>query len=809
MGGNEATDLVRISDHRIGVEYDVDLAIATGASRYEKKWKNRSLKWSQLLARLRQSQGSGETHAEYMRMPRQEQDRIKDIGGFVGGHLKEGIRKNGKVACRQVITLDADFAPGDLWEELAEKMLDEPILAHACAVYSTHKHSADRPRLRLIVPLSREATPDEYEATARKLAELIGIDYFDDSTYQPARLMYWPSHSADVEPVFEYFDAPVLDPAEVLGLYRDWTDVSYWPTSSRVSAAQRKLAEKQGDPLEKKGIVGAFCRTYTVVEAIQTFLPGVYTPTAKPDRWTYTAGSTAGGLVIYDEGRYAYSNHSTDPISGQLCNAFDLVRIHRFGDQDEGFEDKSGKSLPSYKAMAELASEDPETKLTIVRESKQGAAEDFAEPAEDEDWKRKLHVSEKGVSPDSWNAELIITHDDHLQGIRYNEMDRRIDPKDVPWDRPEAPWRDADDAQLYQWIVREYGVQFPKEKFTTALTAVADRRRFNPVREYLEGLPAWDGVERLDGLLIRYLGAEDSVYTRETIRKSLTAAVTRIYHPGTKFDTVLVLQGPQGIGKSMLFDRLGGKWFSDALSVSDMRDKTAAEKLQGYWIVEIGEMTGMRKTEAEAVKSFISRRDDIYRAAYGRNVESRPRQCVIVGSTNEEDGFLRDVTGNRRFWPVKVTGESELSPWDLTPEDVDQIWAEAKIGYELGEDLLLSKDAQAAAEIAQREAMETDERQGLVEAYLDRLLPETWDEMDADQRMMFLESEDEGTVQRRTVTNIEIWTEALGNPPKAMEPKDARAISAMMARIPGWRKTGARKRVGPYGLQRLYQRCDK
>jgi predicted P-loop ATPase len=655
------------------------------------------------------------------------------------------------------------------------------------------------------VPLAEPVDAEAYEAIARKIAEVIGIDLFDDSTYQPTRLMYWPSHSADVEPVFESFDAEWLRPSDVLGLYRDWTDLAEWPMSSRETEKPRKLADRQGDPTEKKGIVGAFCRTYTVTEALTALLPGVYTPTASPDRWTYAAGSTAGGLVIYDGDRFAYSNHATDPAGGLLCNAFDLVRIHRFGDLDEGSEGKSGKALPSYRAMAELAEDDPLVRKTVVQERQA----DFDDDDDAADWQTRIRISDRGVVADAWNAELIIENDSRLSGIRYNEMSRRIEAAGMPWKRPDGPWRDADDAQLYQWIVRTYDVQFPKEKFNTALTAVADRRRFHPVREWLDALPEWDGTGRVDTLLIDLLGAEDNVYTREATRCCLTAAVARIYEPGIKFDNVLILQGPQAIGKSFLFDRLGGDWYSDNLSVSDMRDKAGAEKLQGYWILELSELAGMRKAEVEGVKGFISRREDIYRAAYGRNTEVRPRQCVIVGSTNDDTGFLRDITGNRRFWPVRVTGETERHPWDLTDDDVRQIWAEAKISYQLGESRLLSPEAAAIAEAAQTAAMEADDRQGIVEEYLARKLPEGWEDMDSDQRQMFLDSEEEGTQERREVSNIEIWTEALHNPAKDMEPKDTRAITAMMLRIPGWERTDYSKRVAGYGRQRIWRRLER
>lgn len=813
----EVTRLEPKGTAAIKVAHDGELSIAYGRSRYETNWKNRRIMWSALLSRLSHSQETGETHAEYMRLPKAQQDNIKDIGGFMGGHLKGGRKKGENVECRQILTLDADYAKRGFTEQLDEMVTLGDLPDVAMAVYSTHKHTAASPRLRLIIPLDREVTPDEYEAIARKVAEKVGIDSFDDSTYQPARMMFWPSHSADVEPVFWLHDAPFLNAADILAEYPDWTDVSYWPMSSR-EAELRTPTGPAADPLSKKGPVGLFCRTYTVTEAIAKFLPGVYLPTAKPDRYTYAAGSTAAGLVIYNDDTFAWSNHATDPAAGSSCNAFDLVRIHLFRDKDDGQEDKRGQNAPSYKAMRDLVWSDRECKLQLFREQDADAKADFAEPvpggAEDgeeekeDGWKGGLALTSTGATAASMvNAALIIQNDPALRGIRFNELSGRIVAEGVPWDRPDVPWRDADDAQLKRWLAEKYKVEFPDAKFGSALTAVTDTRRFHPVKEYLEGLPTWDGVERVDTLLVKYLGADDNIYTREAMRKCLTAAVARVYRPGLKFDSMLVLVGPQGAGKSTLFTRLGRDWFSDTLKMDMMNKiKDSGEQIQGKWIIEIGEMSGMKKAEIEAVKSFISRRDDDFRAAYGHHKESRPRQCVVVGSTNAEEGFLRDVTGNRRFWPVKVRKGGTPHPWDITDAEVDQIWAEVKIGYDLGEDLLLSKEAEALAEGAQREAMEHDDRQGIVEEYLERLLPENWDSMDQDQRLFFLDSTEEGTVRRMAVSNMEIWVEALHGSGTRLESKDAYAIAKIMAAIPGWERTDERKRVNGYGLQRLYRR---
>lgn len=803
-----AADITRLEDRRIDLAYDGDVLISEGKSRNDTDWKNKKIKWSTLLSRISKSQGSSETHAEFMRMKAAEQTRIKDVGGFVGGYIKGGRRLGGSIEKRQIIALDADFAPDNFWESVKDISLDG-IDSCAMAVYSTHKHGPGTPRLRLVIPLAEPVEPDAYEAVARKIADLIGIDYFDDTTYQPNRLMFWPSHSADVEPVFDYVDAPLLDPESILSQYEDWRDLAERPTSSRETDRRRKTAEKVEDPLTKKGVVGIFCRTYTITQAIEKFLPGVYVPTAKEGRWTYAGGSTYGGLVIYDDDHLAYSHHSTDPVSMMDVNAFDLVRIHKFGDKDAECMNKPMNRRESWKAMQELILNDPD----CIRTRDEEVAEDFAEPVDEADpeaWKNKL-IRDSNLRPTTavTNAELIIENQKELQSIRLNEMAGRIEAEGLPWADGKVQWSDTQDALLIGWIARKLNVEFPPIKIRQAMAAVSYRRRYHPVKAYLDGLPAWDGVERVDRLLIDYLRADDTQYVREAMRKVLVAAVARIYEPGCKFDQMLVLVGPQGAGKSSLFTSLAGEWFSDSLKMDMMnRIKDAGEQVQGKWIVEIGEMSGMKKADVESVKSFVSRRSDDFRGAYGHYAEDRPRQCVIVGSTNSEDGFLRDVTGNRRFWPVNVRKGPDVKTVNMPRSVIDQIWAETKILYETGESLLLSPEAEAMAEVAQREAMEQDDRQGIVEEYLDRLLPEGWDELTYEQRMIFLDSEEEGTMVRQTVSNIEIWAEALHGSKDRMESKDSYAIAKIMAKIPGWKKTGKIKKATTYGKQRVYERTE-
>lgn len=331
-----------------------------------------------------------------------------------------------------------------------------------------------------------------------------------------------------------------------------------------------------------------------------------------------------------------------------------------------------------------------------------------------------------------------MRYDQGLKGIRFNQMADNLEIKGpVPWKSQSRFWRDADDAQLEAYLSMTY-TEFPKAKILTAITKAADDRSYHPVREYLDGLPEWDGIPRVDTLLIDYLGADDTEYVRSVTRKTLCAAVHRVKYPGCKFDTVLVLCGPQGIGKSTLISRLGGQWFSDSLNLADTRDKTAAEKLQGYWIIEIGEMAGIGSAGVKTLRGFITTQDDRYRASYGRRVSSHPRQCILIGTTNSEEGYLNDVEGGRRFWPVRVPCIGAKRVWDMTQEEVSQIWAEVLYHVAQGEKLILSGGAADEAVKQQKEAMITDPREEKVRMYLDTLLPEDWYNRDLDKRRDFL-----------------------------------------------------------------------
>ena len=785
------------------------MKIAYGNSRMDKKWKNTDISWEDFCSRVKTTQRTTETVEEYRKMRKGGQDSIKDVGGFVGGHLKDGRRKKGNVLSRSMLTLDMDYGTSTIWEEIST------FFPYQCCIYSTHKHTPENPRLRLIIPLFRDVGEEEYEAVSRLVAKEIGIDLFDDTTYEPERLMYWPSTSRNGIFVYEEKDGSLLDPDVFLNKYDDWRDTSTWPVSSRQTEILERSLKEQADPLSKEGVIGTFCRTYSVSSAIDRFLKDIYEPSAMTGRYDYIPADSSAGVILYDD-KFAYSHHATDPASGRLLNAFDLVCIHKFGHLDDRATESTPPSkLPSFINMCEFAIQDDEVKAQFTKERMEQATIDFTE----DNWQTALELDKQGKIKDTLdNIVLIIRNDSELESIAFNKHRDGIDARDgLPWEQMKGGWNDSDNAALKVYLSNKYGIYSPT-KTKDAILAVAAERSYHPIKEYLDHLPEWDGTDRVETLLIDYFNATDNSYTRAVTRKMMVAAVARIVHPGTKFDSVLILNGPQGIGKSTFFAKLAGDWFSDSLTLTDMKDKAGPEKLQGYWILELGELAGMRKTDVEVVKSFISRSDDKYRASYGVNVESHPRQCIIVGSTNAESGFLRDITGNRRFWPVRISGDGKRTAWQMSVYDVEQIWAETLVLYAKGEKLYLEGSDVELATNEQADAMESDEREGLVRTYLDTLLPDDWNAMSLYERRNYLNGSEfggesrVGTVERTLVCNMEIWCECFGRDASAMKPADSYAIAGIMKKINGWNKYQGNKNGTSnfpiYGRQRCYEKNE-
>lgn len=776
------------------------LAIAYGNNRQAKTWTNKTITFNELKERLKVTIRTPESAEEYAKFNKAKRDTVKDHGGFVAGALKGGRRKIDTVELRSMVALDGDRIDKAFLENY------EMNAPYTSLLYTTHSSTEDHPRVRLVYPLTRDVTPEEFVAVSRYLADMLGIDYFDECSYQPNQLMYWPSTPSNGVYVFKDVEKEWLNPDDILSAHPEWTDPTRLPTSSRESRANTTRTAEVKDPLGKDGTVGLFNRTYFPINrAIEKFLSDVYEPTDNENRYHYIQSSSMAGVEIIEEGKFAYSHHAKDPAYLKLCNAFDLVRIHRFGDDD---------SKKSFNSMCELAMEDDEVKRLAMEEKLLEAETDFTDS--DSDWMTRLKYQPRtGLLENSvYNLNLILNNDPDFQNFAFNELANRIQiTGPLPWERPEGNsfWRDADTAQLKSIIDIRY-LAFSSRNHDVAFTKAADDRHFHPVRDYLNSLPEWDGVKRVEDLFIKYLQAEDTEYVRTVTRKTFAAAVARIYVPGIKFDCVPVLDGDQGIGKSTIVkDLVSPEYYSETLSLTDMDDKSGAEKLQGFWAVEIGELAGMKKADIEKVKAFLSTCDDKYRPSYGRVVESHPRQCIIIATVNGERGYLRDITGNRRFWIIKLHQKKQKKTWNFTPEFRAQFWAEAKGIWKSGEKLYLEGDVLAEAEKMQQSAMEVDERVGMVEEYLNTMLPDEWDNMDLFQRRNYLNGSEfgspahKGCELRTEVSNAEIWCECFGKSLQELKPTDSYSIAALMSQIGGWERTTTIKRQPIYGRQRLYK----
>ena len=794
------------------MKYDGPIDLAFGMSAKSKIWKNKKYQWSELVQRLSKEHKTTETYREFIASTKEEQTKIKDVGGYVGGYIRQGRRKPENIVHRQLMTLDIDFAYKDFWDDFCIQF------SNAAVLHATHKHHETSPRYRLIMPLSRETTPDEYVAVSRQIAGLLNIELFDNTTFETNRLMFWPSNPKDIDYYFRFQDGPFVDVNEILATYNDWPDSSFWPTADKQMQQVKSATEKQEDPENKRGIVGAFCRTYSISEAIEKFLPDIYTD-AGDERFTYSKGTTAAGLIVYDD-KFAYSHHGTDPCGGKLCNSFDLVRVHKFGHLDDGNARPGGKPK-SFSAMEGFCRSDKKVKKVIATENLQDAKYDFNEDRDsgytidndDIEWMQELEVDAKGhYLSTAVNLNLIFQNDIRFKRLfRQNDFDgKRYAFGNLPWrkvSKPE-PVKNVDYSGIRNYIESIYGISGTL-RIDDSIALEFERNHFHPILDYLRSIE-WDGVKRLDMLLIDLLGAHDNIYTREAIRKTLVGAVARVFKPGVKFDLVLTLVGEQGTGKSTLVNALGKQWFSDTFLT--VQGKEALEQIQGAWLIEMAELSGLRKAEIEAVKHFISKREDTFRPAYARTSETYLRQCVFIGTTNNKS-FLRDPSGNRRFLPIaihdiKLVDNPKLKEFVDSQEAIDQIWAEAVHYYRGKETLYLSEEAEKTAYQEQRSHSETDERIGLIEAYLEKPLPEDWDKRDMYERRSYLNDplSPRGKLERDYVCVAEIWCECLGKEKEDMDRYKTRDLNEILRGLENWEQSISTRNFKWYGKQKYYSK---
>ncbi len=814
------------------MNYDRQLTISSAGNRKSMHWPAQVIFFSELVERFRTPARGQETQAVYLSMKKSEQDELKDVGGFVGGSLAHHRRKAANVQGRDLITLDLDNIPAGTTHDILRRL---DALGCAYVVYSTRKHMPSAPRLRVIIPIDRTVSADEYEPLGRKIAAIIGIDLCDPTTFEASRLMYWPSCSADAEYIFTFADKPFVSADGILDMYANWRDVSEWPQVPGAQEAHAKIASKQADPTEKHGIIGAFCRVYDIYGAMDKFLLGIYLPTDDgTGRYTYTGGSTTGGAVVYDNGKFLFSHHATDPCSGRLVNAFDLVRLHKFSELDDDAKaDTPVNKLPSYVAMNELAMKDDTIGALIDQENYTRLTEDFSrfipeativpdanstslEPqTPDTTWMSMLerNPNNGAYEKNAKNVQVVLEHDPILRGRIYLDAfaNRLMVIAPLPWgsrfhQQGEYPWEQQDDAGISVYLDRLLGIK-PGKLIDAAIYDHAARHARNPVKEYLLSVE-WDGVPRVDKLFVDYLGAEDCAFIRTVTRKELVAGVARIMEDSVKFDNMIVISGPQDLGKSTLLRKLGRHWFTD--SIKTFEGKEAEELIEGKWIVEIAELQAFSKSDINRVKQFLSKVDDQYRAAYGRSVKTQIRRVTFYGTTNNRE-YLQDPTGNRRFWPVEALIEQPTKNVfkDLTENEVHQIWAEAVFRWRLGETLYLTKEMEEEAKQRRENYTERDVLEGQIEEFLEKPIPEDWQKWDRGRRMMFWSGAEKGAtltlIQRDRVCAAEIWHECIGERRMAVKQEIMR-INAILDKLPEWERATTMRFGANYGIQRGFKR---
>ena len=823
----------------MALQHDRQIRISAAGSRRAVLWQTQSLMWSEMVEKLRTPVRSAEPLVQYLRYQKRQQDDLKDVGGYVGGELRGGRRKNGCVISRDILALDLDAIPASRTETILKHI---QMLGFACVVYSTRKHEPGRPRLRVVAPFDKPIPADAYEPVARWMAAQIGIELCDPTTFEVGRLMYWPSCCCDGEYVYAVYDAPMISAEGVLAQYQDWRDTCSWARCSAETRNTERRVKAQEDPETKKGVVGVFCRTYNIYQAMDEFIPDTYAPVDNAEgRYTYTAGSTTGGAIVYD-GKWLYSHHATDPCGGQLVNAFDLVRLHKYAALDDDADPGTpAHKLASYRAMSAFATSIDSIRLAVLNERTVGVAGDFGgvpnDAPNDGAWKLRLKPGNPkdpgSIAQTRGNAILIMRNDPALRGLFGNDLFARqlMMLRKSPWDavfEERRAWTDEDDKMLRCYLEGHYGFDSPT-RLDDATVAVARENEYDDAVAKFKALRGkHDGIPRLDTLLIDVFGAEDTPYVRAVSSKPFVAAVARALKPGTKFDNCLVLKGAQGIGKSTFLRKMGEPWFCDNLP-RYLEGRSASARIQGKVVVELAELDKYSRTEVGIFKEFLSRQTDTYRNPYDKRFQEYPRRCVIFATVNEDE-FLRDTTGNRRFWVVEVkkangVNSPETEPLNtansgepesaadynrgldiLTDDYIEQLWAEAVARYDAGEKLWLPAKLEAKASEEQAKYMITDARAGMVQEWLDKPLPDNWAKRDLQARRIYWAdpAKQTGTCQRDFVCAAEVWCELFGREPGAICYKESAEINAILRGL-GW-SVGRLAKQAVYGVVRGYAR---
>lgn len=532
----------------------------------------------------------------------------------------------------------------EMTEQLAEQLEPFSYIAH-----TTHTPG----RWRIIVETSRPHLPAEHRTLWDYVDNLCG-NVFDSQCTDVSRIYYEPAHRPGTTPVFESCAGKPLDVDGVLGFKQTTPS----PLAKAVDepfdleAWREKVKRRVKDEEKKKILLDLLSMT-----------------------WAPDAGSRNNSI------HRALSLLATviRPTPEQADVVIQAV-VARMNCEPEGLERWLATSRSSYaRAYQRIANEEAVSKLAQEALIKKEVAQGY-----DSSWKERLQkkVNEDGdtsIRPVGSNLFLILENDPAFKTMRFNVVTRQVEVAAGPLCGVSF---DNVDTRLSNWLqTSEYKINIPRMECFAQVKAVVESRQYDPLREYLESLRSkWDGSERISNVLHDHCGVEAGSpdYVRGVCRKFFISAVARGLRPGSQVDTMLILQGLGGVGKTTFVRALGGEFAAE--TTLDIHNKDGLMAITGRWLVEQAEMSSMRKADEEAFRSFITRTTDSFRPPYGRTVEHFPRRCVFIGTSND-DAMLKDVDGARRYWPVRV-GKIDV-PW-LT-NNREQLWAEAVVAYLAGE----------------------------------------------------------------------------------------------------------------------------
>lgn len=632
-----------------------------------------------------------ETVLEYQEGDRDFRLKCKDKGGFIAGASVNNRRNAASMVSRNMITLDMDYCPKNIIHIL-EKKQEEKTLNFPFFIYSTHSHTPEKPRLRLIVPLKEKILAELYEPVARAIASNVGMEYFDATTFQTNRIMYFPSVSIDGDYLCKEFKLlgkdkkDPLDANVMLDQYMDYRNIAEFQKPHYIEGLKVSRIEKgnmRDSTKTKYRIVNAFNIEYSIIEAIDTFLGDVYKK-ERNDRYTYLDGESKNGLVILNP-QYAYSHHATDPAQGRLLNAFDIVRIHKFGKEDtdvtEQLTYENYSRNTSYKSMVDyirgnlpsVMKRMPEYKKLNKNEKEfiEGKIQVEEGSVEENDWRLTLDYAGKGANrhpkSNARNIKIIFENDEYFKDLFYFDSlkDAICFDRSPSWNKEKEEGdlvSDEDDSEIRIYLNTVYQIS-GKDLIYDSVVHQASKKRRHPIRTFLAKLPEWDKKPRISTIITTLFDIPSNEYYRQASKAWWVGIIQRIMRPGSKFDTMLILSGEQGIGKSQFGKSIATLYWNGDMTKIDSEPnffgddelpfdkKDAYEQLGGIMIYELPEFERYyKKSDTSTVKSFISKTSDKYRKSYGRRVGEYKRQCVFIATTNDKRP-LRDRTGNRRFLP--------------------------------------------------------------------------------------------------------------------------------------------------------------